>query len=158
MQIGYGLTSTRQATEIADRVVQILGGGDNAYCLLLETARQETKLGKYADPSAYGAGIGLCQCDPIAFTDTQERISESVKGKISDAFSIDIDSISHRELAYSPLLAFLWCRRHYLLRPGAIPDTAAGRAEYWKEWYNSRLGKGTVEEYVHNSAVLGNIC
>ena len=133
MQIGYGLTSTRQAHEIAERVCDVLGGGDNAYCLLIETAQQETKLGKYSDRTDYAAGNGLCQCDSLPFTDTQARTSAKNRALILEAFDIDINQVAWRELAYSPLLAMLWCRMHYLLRPGAIPDTLDGRAAYWKK-------------------------
>ena len=148
---GYGTVSRHVTGEIAEAVVDILGGGENALALIMETAQQETRLGAYKDPSAYGAGIGICQCDPIAFTDTRDRISPAVKAKIKQSFNIDVDQIIHRQLAYSPLLSFLWCRMHYLLRPGAIPSTIAGRADYWKKWYNSELGAGTPEEYIVNA-------
>lgn len=148
----YGLTSSLHPYQIVTSVVKCLGGGDNAVDILLETANQETQQGRYPDKSSYGAGIGLCQCDPIAFTDTQKRTKDSVKDAIYLEYRIEVDKISHRELAYSPLLAFLWCRMHYLLRPDAIPSTLEGRAKYWKKWYNSEKGRGTVEEYMASNA------
>ncbi len=154
----YGLTRKGQAAEIISDVVRVLGGGINAIDLLAETAMQETKLGTYRDPSIYGAGIGLCQCDPIAFYDTKARTSQARKAVIMDELGINIDDVEHVELAFSPLLSFVWCRLHYLLRPGAIPDTVLGRAEYWKHWYNSELGRGTVAEYVHNESKLESFC
>lgn len=158
MTIGYGLTSKEQALDIAACVVNVLGGGQNAYKLIVETAYQETKLGMYKDRTDYAAGNGLCQCDHMPFRDTQARTSAKNKALILEAFDIDVDQVQWRELAYSPLLAMLWCRMHYLLRPGAIPETVEGRADYWKREYNSMLGKGTVNEYVHNAGLLGNIC
>ena len=154
----YGLTRKGQAEEIIFDVVRVLGGGINAIDLIAETAMQETNLGSYRDMSNYGAGIGLCQCDPIAFDDTKARTKNSVKAKIMLELVVNIDGVSHIELAHSPMLAAIWCRLHYLLRPGAIPDTVLGRAEYWKHWYNSELGRGTVAEYVHNESKLESFC
>jgi hypothetical protein len=41
-------------------------------------------------------------------------------------------------------------RVHYLRRPEPIPTDLTGQAEYWKKWYNTYLGAGTVEEYIEN--------
>lgn len=158
MKLGYGLTRTGQVNDIAYDVVVALGGSTNAYKLLIETAAQETKSGKYRDRSAYGAGVGLCQFDPIGFHDTQDRISQRVKDIVLEAFGIDVDKVSHNELAYSPLLSFIWCRMFYLLRPGAIPDSIEFRGRYWKLHYNSFKGAGTVTEYVKNAEALQGVC
>lgn len=43
-----------------------------------------------------------------------------------------------------------FCRLHYLRVPEAVPLTLEGQAGYWKQYYNTVEGKGTVEEYVGN--------
>jgi len=153
----YGTLKEEHTIEIAKKVVRVLGGGKNALSLITETAMQETVMGCYRDRSGCGAGIGLCQCDPIAFHDTQERTSLDVKNTIRARFGVDVDSVGHRELAFSPLLSLLWCRMHYLLRPGAIPDTVEGRAAYWKKWYNSEIGKGTEDDYLCSANYLDDV-
>lgn len=45
-------------------------------------------------------------------------------------------------------LGVLLCRLHYLRCPGAIPVTLRDQAAYWKKWYNTERGKGTVEEWI----------
>ena len=42
------------------------------------------------------------------------------------------------------------CRIHYLRCSDALPPAGdiAGQAAYWKRWYNTPLGKGTVEQYI----------
>ena len=52
------------------------------------------------------------------------------------------------DLAYACAMA----RIHYLRKPEPLPahDDIEGLARYWKEHYNTFLGKGTVEEFVHN--------
>lgn len=150
----YGTLREKHTLEIARWVVEVLGGGESALKLILETAMQETVLGNYRDNSSYGGGVGLCQCDPVAFYDTQKRIPRRFKDLIDGNFCIEVDEVHHRELAFSPLLSLLWCRMHYLLRPGAIPETAQDRGKYWKKWYNSELGKGTVDDYMVSAGYL----
>ena len=43
-------------------------------------------------------------------------------------------------------------RVHYLRRPEALPPAGDVEAlgQYWKNFYNTFLGKGTVEEFVEN--------
>jgi hypothetical protein len=40
------------------------------------------------------------------------------------------------------------CRVHYLRVKEALPteNDAAGMASYWKRYYNTVLGKGTIEQ------------
>ncbi len=148
--LSYGITDKRQVLAMTKTICDKLGGGENAIKLVVETAQKETKLGAYKDKTPYGAGVGLCQFDLNGFRDTQDRTPESRREAIIKAFNIDILQVSHRELAYSPFLSLLFCRLFYLLRPGAIPSDVLGRAEYWKKWYNSSLGKGTIDQYVED--------
>jgi len=41
-------------------------------------------------------------------------------------------------------------RIHYLRIADKIPSTLEGQAAYWKKYYNSEKGAGTVEEYIAN--------
>lgn len=45
-------------------------------------------------------------------------------------------------------LACLFARLHYLRVAEAVPDDLRGQAGYWKRYYNTRAGKGTVEGYM----------
>ena len=45
-------------------------------------------------------------------------------------------------------IAVCMCRFHYRRVPSAIPKTKQGRAKYWKNHYNTKLGKGTTEHYL----------
>ena len=45
-------------------------------------------------------------------------------------------------------LACLFARLHYLRVAEAVPDDLRGQAGYWKRYYNTRLGKGTVVGYM----------
>jgi hypothetical protein len=45
-------------------------------------------------------------------------------------------------------MAVLFARLHYIRFAEAVPRTTAAQAEYWKRYYNTRLGKGTPEKYL----------
>ena len=60
-------------------------------------------------------------------------------------------TVMHVDLIADPKLCFIFCRLHYLLRPEEIPLSLRGRAEYWKQFYNSMAGKGTVRHYMDNA-------
>lgn len=156
--IGYGLVSLAHVKHYAQAVCNVLGAGNqnSAVYLLCETAAAETQFGTYADPTPNGAGRGLYQCDQIPFKDVQFRSSAADADAIKLAFDINIKAVEWDDLNYSPLLATIFARLHYKLRPGAIPQTLAERAEYWKKHYNSILGKGTVEHYIESSLKYRN--
>ena len=149
---GYGLVSPSQAREYAQAVCDVLGHGSRggAVVMLLETAAQETHLGRYRDPTADGAGRGLCQCDLVAFVDVIRRARPADVLAVKTAFGINLAQVEHDDLDFSPLLAMIVCRLFYKLNPEPFPLDLAGRAAYWKKYYNTYLGKGTVTEYIEN--------
>jgi len=150
---GYGLVHSSQAREFAVAVCDVLGHGGNAVAvrLLLETAAQETHVGQFRDPSPDGAGRGLCQVDAIAFVDVIQRTPEKDFALIKAAFGIDMRQVDHDDLDFSPLLSFIVCRLFYKRIPEAIPAAIDARGAYWKKYYNTYLGKGSVGEYVDNA-------
>ena len=148
----YGLSRQLQAFEMAKDVVIAFDGypRPESIALLVETAMQETQLGKYRDPTV-GAGRGLTQFDEMPLADCIQRAKQSESDIAKNQFGIDIYRIEHNDLDYAPLVAMIMTRLKYKRIPEAIPKTIEGRAEYWKKHYNSMLGKGTVEEYIHNA-------
>lgn len=151
MTIYYGLTREQQVLDMAADVVSILGGGKNAYYLLVETAAQETHLGRFRDPTEGGAGEGLTQFDQMPFDDVIARTNAKYKALVKDTFGIDLNLVHWNQVSYSPLLALIMTRLKYRLVPSAIPETLQGRAAYWKEHYNTVAGKGTEAEYIENA-------
>lgn len=147
--IGYGLVSSLQVPQFCRAVVDVLGGGDAAYRLMCETAAAETLCGTLRDKTPNGAGRGLFQCDLIGFNDVQLRARQSDVDALQRAFDFDLRQLEWSALNHSPLLAAAVCRLHYKLRPGVIPASLEERAAYWKQHYNSVLGKGTVKDYIN---------
>ena len=54
------------------------------------------------------------------------------------------------DIETNDLLAICMARVHYLRVSEAIPSDVEGMARYWKKYYNTPLGKGTVEEFISN--------
>jgi len=44
------------------------------------------------------------------------------------------------------------CRLHYRRIPKPLPSSPEGQAKYWKKYYNSMAGRGTVEDFLVRSA------
>lgn len=145
----YGLVSINHLSDIAESICECLGYGSNktAPALLIETAGAETHFGTYKDTTLF-AGMGITQFDALPFQDVKDRVSLKDKKKIKDHFDIDIDLVEWEHLRYNPLLCFIFTRLKYKKIPDAIPDTLEDRARYWKKWYNSYAGKGTIEHYL----------
>jgi hypothetical protein len=146
----YGLINATHANELATKVCNALGHGQNqmAINLLLETACVETNLGTYQDPTPGGAGWGLTQADSIGVHDIAQRTRYKDVQIIRNCFGFDLRDLKPQDLGQDPLKAFVFTRCFYKLIPGEISATLAGRAQYWKTHYNTRLGKGTVDKYI----------
>ena len=150
----YGLVNDDQLDQYIEKVVDVLGGGDPAVKLLAETAAAETNYGKAVDRS-WNVGVGVMQFDPIGFDDVKARTSERVKDIVQKEFGIIIDRTYIGDLRHSPMLSVIFARLKYRLIPSPIPADVHGRAAYWKKWYNSELGAGTIDHYLHAAANNG---
>ncbi len=145
----YGLIKKEHLENIAKEVCDCLGYGSNGAAdkLLLETAGAETGRGTIKDTSK-GAGMGISQIDGIPFMDIKDRVRQEDKDSIKEYFDINIEWIEWEHLRYNPLLCMIFTRLKYKKIPEPIPNDLGGRARYWKEHYNTRLGKGTVSHYL----------
>ncbi|AFT79061.1 hypothetical protein AMBLS11_12440 [Alteromonas macleodii str. 'Black Sea 11'] len=151
-KLHYGLESIDHARELAHLTCQVLGYGQNqaAPALLLETACAETQLGQYPDNYA-PEGHGLHQFDTIAIVDVQQRTRRKDRFAIQNALGVDILQVTPASISKSPLESFIFCRLKYKLRPEIIPDDIVSRAVYWKRFYNTHAGKGTIDHYLDSA-------
>jgi hypothetical protein len=154
--IVYGLLNERHLLDIIDDVVRVVGGGENAKNLLIETAQIESKKGTYPYNPFRNYGLGVFQFDRIGFEDTQARTSPRLKKIIRDKYNIYIDNLSYYDLRFSPLYGAIFARLKYYLVPEKIPDTIQGRALYWYKYYNGG-GAGTQEEAIKKYLVSNGV-
>ena len=146
----YGLVSRSHLDDHIEKVVGVLGGGEPAKRLLKETAASETDYGLAIDKS-WNVGVGIMQFDPIGFEDVKERISPHFKDIVQREFGVIVYRTDLSDLRHSPLLSVIFARLKYKLVPSAIPNSIQGRAHYWKRWYNSYAGAGTIEHYLDSA-------
>lgn len=151
----YGLKDRREVRELARRVCDVIGHGahNTAVDLLVETCAQETHGGQLADRHPLTHGVGLYQFDRIGFKHVQQNTHTRNREKVRQAFGIDIRAVEYEQLAFDPLLSTIFARLFYWLIPLDLPQTRLGRAQLWKQYYNSIKGRGTVAEYLKNAQV-----
>lgn len=123
----------------------------NAVNLLMGTAAQESHLGKYRKQLGGGPALGIFQMEPATFDDI---VNNYLRYKPELAARIErvarISRFRAEDLENNDVLAICMARVHYLRVREAIPSDLEGWARYWKCYYNTKLGKGTEEEFIAN--------
>lgn len=144
----YGYINEETIKNQIQLICNCLGNGKNdvAHLLLFETAKAETGLGSIEDKTI-GAGIGICQFDKFPFNDLKKR-SLTFKDKILKDLGVDISLVEWEHLRYNSFLSLLFCRLLYKPFSEEIPKDKTSRAGYWKRYYNTVAGKGTIEHYL----------
>ena len=147
----YGTIDTKTTKHLICHICSFFTSEINATYLLMGTCATETDFGNHKDTSEFRHGSGLMQIDRIAFEDTKKRTSTILKAMIKNSFWIDLDLCTYEMLEYNAFLSVLFARLFYMLIPEKIPDTMDLQATYWKTYYNTRKGKGTIEDYITKS-------
>lgn len=119
---------------------------DEACKLIYGTIAQESHLGKYRRQMVSNwdynkHALGITQIEKNTFQWLQ---------KIFVGLIPIVSKVQFIDLAYNDELAILFCRLRYRVDPRPIPKDLNGQAQYWKDIYNTKHGKGTVEEYINN--------
>ena len=123
--------------------------------LIMGTAAQESHL-TYIHQLDGGPALGFFQMEPrthddiwVSYIAYRAPIRDRLNSMLPPGTTDD-----NRQLALMSNLfyATAMCRVHYRRVPASLPDAddIQGMAEYWKQYYNTPLGKGTVEEFVNN--------
>src|SRR5262245_22881642 len=128
-----------------------------AESLLLGTMAQESKLGLYARQLGHGPALGPFQMEPNTHDDLWEnylnyrpRLANAVM-QLSYARKPGWLNPDASELWHNWRYAAAMCRMHYIRVPESLPmqpDDIEALARYWKKYYNTMAGKGTVEEFI----------
>jgi hypothetical protein len=119
--------------------------------LLMGTAAQESRLGKYI-AQINGPAKGIFQMEPATETDLWKYIVRkdliNLVGMVSGAFG---PNPMHLEgnLIYQIIIARIYYRRV----KEAIPEGLVLQAKYYKRYWNTELGKATVDQYVKNYTI-----
>jgi len=119
--------------------------------LLIGTALTESQL-KYLQQLNGGPAMGLYQCEPATHDDIWDNFlvfRETLASKVRNLASQRFLTHPHNELQGNLFYATAVCRTHYFRVKEALPDAddLIGLAGYWKKYYNTEHGKGTVDQF-----------
>lgn len=124
--------------------------------LILGTIAQESHGSHYIHQLGTGPAVGMCQMEPNTHDDIWKnflRYKDDLREKVK-ILELEgwYDDHNAREMAGNNYYAVAMCRVHYWRVPHGLPDAGdiRGLAEYWKQFYNTPLGAGTVEEFMQN--------
>lgn len=144
MNYGYIGNLKKQSKIICDCLSY--GQFNTAHLMIYETACAETGAGNIKDTTLQ-AGMGLTQFDIGSFYFIRKK-SKRFRKKIKDELGVDIDKVEWGDLRYNSFLSLLFTRLFYLNIKENIPKELKDRAKYWKKYFNTYEGKGTVEHYI----------
>ena len=120
---------------------------------LMLTSATESHLGTYIQ-QIRGVAQGAFQMEPATEKDIWNnylRYKPELAERVKDVCGTDKPFALKADLVYQIAMA----RVHYLRVPTPLPphDDVIALATYWKDHYNTRLGKGTVEKAVESYEV-----
>ncbi len=117
--------------------------------LVLGTAITESRL-KAIKQYGKGPALGLWQMEPFTHNDIWRThlTGQYLGARIARLVSPNGARPAAENMVWNLKYAAAMCRVHYLRvrSPLPAPNDALGMARYWKDFYNTRLGKGTVEK------------
>jgi hypothetical protein len=119
--------------------------------LVMGTAITESSF-KYLKQKG-GPALGIYQMEPFTHDDIWKNFLVRKK-ELSDNIILASAECSSDELVYNLKYATAMCRIQYYRVPDPLPDynDIQGLAQYWKDFYNTRLGKGKVEDFVRRTS------
>lgn len=136
--------NTAQFEELIDEVTNELGLQSPAATeLLLGTCAQESGFGTYLRQLGRGPARSVFMVEEPTFNDIKARFMHRFPA---------IAPIVFPQLRYDLRAAILFARIKYFSIPRPLPTLGdlPAQAAYWKQWYNTPAGKGTIEEYIKN--------
>ena len=139
-----GKVGKTAVTTAVNRVEEVLGSTNG---FLQRVAMVESKFGH--DKNTFsGVSNGIWQVDDICLEETKRMTGtmQTAHAKIKEEFGIDWNDVTTQDLR-KPLYGALAARLYLLQKPEEIPESIEGQAEYWKEHYNTKAGKGTTEDF-----------
>lgn len=112
---------------------------DSAVNLLLGTCAVESDFGTYLRQNG-GPAVGVFQMEPATFN----WLRDAFKGKYPW-----LADCSANEMMGDLCLAAIMARLRYRVvkEPLPLPGDVPALAAYWKQHYNTPLGKGTIEKF-----------
>jgi hypothetical protein len=131
-----------QFRDLTERVLKRYNlHSEAAVALLLGTAATESDFGTFLRQKGGGPALGVFQMEPATFLDLKRRYGERFPY---------LWNYQPFQLETNLELAILTARCKYMDDPAPLPDAdnVVGMAKVYKKWFNSVLGKGSVEKFL----------
>ena len=127
---------------------------EDAVELLMLTAAQESHCGTYIK-QVRGPALGIFQCEPATAQDIYDNyltFKPDLESLIDSVSLLDQTASEQFDLKANLVYQIAMARIHYLRISEKLPskDNIKAMAQYWKKYYNTYKGKGTVEEAIFN--------
>ncbi len=127
---------------------------EEAEDLLMGTAAQESHMGTYIKQLSDGPALGIYQMEPATYKDIWENYLKYRGELVDDIFEL-CGNLPVNDLIGNLYYATVMTRVHYLRVPEPLPSKDSityteDLAHYWKNFYNTSLGKGTEKEFIDN--------
>ena len=153
------MSNSQQYREVISNTLQKfedLGGAKystDAVELLMMIASHESLMGKYIK-QVNGPALGLYQMEPFThddlyktFISKNQQLDFAVSKFVPSQHSL-INKITHAELLATDIrYATVMARVFFMRFKEPIPTDDVGKAEYCKKYWNTELGKATVNNY-----------
>ncbi|ABM03600.1 conserved hypothetical protein [Psychromonas ingrahamii 37] len=129
--------------------------------LLLGTAVQESLNFMYRRQVGEGPAKGYFQMEPSTHNDIWDNYLKYRQALANDILSFlsNVNANKIDELETNDKYATAMARVHYMRVSAPLPKAGdiAAQARYWKQYYNTPLGKGVPHEYIEkwNKYVIG---
>ena len=121
---------------------------NNGLRMVLGTACKESECGRYLYQLGNGPARGVYQMEPDTADDVTTNFLNFHPDLKEKVFKYKLTN-DWEELAWNLKLSTLMCRVDYYRFKEPLPNYLAGQAQYWKKYYNTEDGDGTITEYVN---------
>lgn len=127
----------------------------NSVQLVASTIAHESSMGTYLAQNS-GPALGIAQMEPVTHDDIWTnylRYNPVIVDRIIDATWIVRNSHEpppSEYLLFNLKYAVAMCRIAYYRHPEPLPNYGdmEGMANYWKKYYNTPQGAGTIEQFI----------
>jgi hypothetical protein len=140
------------------RIIDKRMNTEESKMLLLGTACAESQL-TFLKQLGDGPAVGLYQMEPATYADIvkycQRKGSDFHNKVIYCIYQEMYRSMPHgKQLMYNLRLQTVFARLHYWRVSEPIPKATPAQAKYWKKYYNTEEGAGTLQHYISSFPVF----
>ncbi|BCE02925.1 hypothetical protein [Marinicellulosiphila megalodicopiae] len=130
---------------------------ESAVNLLIGTVCAESAGGKDLKQLGGGPALGIYQMEPATHDDIFKNYLAYKPELMSKVLCLSIVmgegfTEGHRQLVFNLVYATAMARIHYLRVKESLPRSTnvIALAEYWKKYYNTHKGAGTVDHFIES--------